>query len=151
MAHVSDHNKWEVCHTHRPLFSRVGRGGRQEWHQAAVFVAAFRIIEGTELPSELWNPDMPDSSAIRHYVGANPDNERSATGFMWDTIFFEHYLPRNPLSQIAEIRILGRTLEKILHVDMMPAKLPKVRRKKHAAMLISNLFLEPDADYKSLL
>lgn len=153
-------NVWAGRRARRRIFRKLEDGAEKrskdelqlESHQA-VFVAAFCITEGKCLPDELWSPHIPDSSTIFNYIGASSINRRSATGHMWNVIFSDHYLPRNPLSQLAEIQLIGRTVEKILHVDTMPYTLPKEWRwtDEPSAILISNLFVDPTLDFKTLL
>lgn len=155
-AHTSEgRNVWRGRYATAVPFSRTDTGSLQ----TAVFVAAFRMVDGKDvcmvenkpLPRQIWKPDMDNSSSTCRYVGANSSNGKSATAFMWEKIFLGHYLPRNPLSQLAELHLIGRTLEKILDVDIMLADCLRKKEERASANLVSNLFLEPAADYKSLL
>lgn len=145
--------------------------------RSATFIAAFRLFEGSSLPKS-WK--IPTSQEIYTYIGADPKVSKDATGMMWETVFRKRYLLSDPISRLPEVHLIGRCLEKILQVDIVPiacrdppetpsgdASVKSISSPfcaKHApdepceknplhnsSALISNLFILPSLDYRSLL
>jgi hypothetical protein len=149
-------------------------------NRSATFIATFRLFEGTSLlsPEHAW--DIPTSREIYTYIGADPNVTKDATGSMWDTIFRKRYLLSDPISRLPEIQLIGRCLEKIMQVDIIPIRCrdppehftidsldntasspfcpkhspdePCTKNPLHgSSVLIRNLFILPSLDYRSLL
>jgi hypothetical protein len=87
----------------------------------------------------------------------------NATGAMWESIFLlqqrEKFSPRASL-QLSEIGLLGRSVEKILQVDLLPATFytsePKDNEVRfpttpYPTALVSNLFVHASVDLNALL
>ncbi|ERF69363.1 hypothetical protein EPUS_09270 [Endocarpon pusillum Z07020] len=142
-----------------PDMKKAGVGRRN-----ATFVAAIRLIEpqeeypkvkrskiptpepiadpkAEEPPKVEW-PKIPTPEEIYNYVAANPSS-LGATGNMWETIFLERDLHTDSVSEYTEVSLVGRCLEKILQVDIVPRDFPTLA-------LVSNLFVLPRVDFKSL-
>jgi hypothetical protein len=90
-----------------------------------------------------------------------------ATGVMWETLFIERQNKSDSVLDIAEVGLIGRSVEKILQVDIVPAgfKLDADVLQSQVAIqenwdafpsmpetaLMSNLFVRQNVDLKSLL
>jgi hypothetical protein len=95
-------------------------------------------------PEESW-PNPPTSKEIYDYVGVSPSSPR-ATGAMWETAFLERERKTDSPSELAEVRLIGRCLEKILQVDLVPeANCPE------REALVSNIFHWPNVDLMAML
>ncbi|KAF7506296.1 hypothetical protein GJ744_011869 [Endocarpon pusillum] len=131
-----------------PDMTAAGIGRRN-----ATFVAAIRLFEDpkAEEPANVKWPkiptseEIPTSEQIYDYVAASPLNSR-ATGKMWETIFLERDLRTDSVSEYTEVSLIGRCLEKILQVDIIPGTFQDDR----TLALVSNLFVLPRVDFKSL-
>ncbi|KAJ4357329.1 uncharacterized protein N0V89_001904 [Didymosphaeria variabile] len=118
----------------------------------ATFVASFCLSESSTSPKP-WPAVPPSSEEIFNYVGANPKDKlsrKSATGAMWDTIFLKHYLRSNSLSPLAEVHLIGRCLEKIIHVDILPIHHSSTQKSERCDALVSNIFIKATVDYRAL-
>jgi hypothetical protein len=104
-----------------------------------------------EWSGEIWPevkgdwPELPTSKEIYEYVGVSPNSEY-ATGAMWETAFLERERKTDSPSELAEVRLLGRCLEKILQVDLVPE--PNI---SEGLALVSNIFSWPNVDLKAML
>ena len=141
--------------------------------RSATFLAAVCLFEvdneknvvGKELPEP---SALPTSGQLYDYVGVRP-TEKHATGAMWDSIFLNTDIRPDSVSELAEVDFVGRCLEKILQVDCVntsfdhenvnnlkkldtwPApEIPDLPNANELA-LVSNLFIRPNVDLKSLL
>ncbi|KAF2795644.1 hypothetical protein K505DRAFT_381972 [Melanomma pulvis-pyrius CBS 109.77] len=175
----SEHDNGEVGTGNATAYHAYGRlpshtTARKK--RSATFIAAFRLFEGSSLPRS-WK--IPTSQEIYTYIGADPKVSKDATGVMWETIFRQRYLLSDPISRLPEVHLIGRCLEKILQVDIVPiacrdppetpsgdASVKSISSPfcaKHApdepceknplhnsSALISNLFILPSLDYRSL-
>jgi len=92
-----------------------------------------------------WLTKLPSSSEIYDYVGASPRSVH-ATGAMWETAFLERERKTDSASELAEVRLLGRCLEKILQVDLVPE--PTI---PSGTALVSNVFSWANVDLKAML
>lgn len=139
-----------------------------EGHRSAVFLAAIRLFEVPgRLPDKVknnpgwrpkrddWKPRLPSSEQLYKHICVSPWSKH-ATGAMWETIFIERVKKSARMLHLAEVSLIGRSLEKILEVDIIPAHfdgdqkdLDDQERKK--AALVSNLFVHQNVDLKSLL
>jgi hypothetical protein len=135
--------------------------------RSATFVAAVRLFEGNEAGGGEW-PTMPSSKLIYDYVGIRPSSPM-ATGAMWESTFLERQGKSDSVCafDLAEISLIGRSLEKILQVDIVPAifddethdpPYQALRPEGKEAFpstpetaLVSNLFVRQNIDLKSLL
>jgi hypothetical protein len=95
-------------------------------------------------PEESW-PDPPTSEEIYDYVGVSPFSPH-ATGPMWETAFLERERKTDSSSELAEVRLIGRCIEKILQVDLVPEENCPER-----VALVSNIFHWPNIDLKAML
>ncbi|RYP68934.1 hypothetical protein DL770_008350 [Monosporascus sp. CRB-9-2] len=115
---------------------------------SATFVAAFRLTDSSS-PGE-W-PDVPSSEDIYEYVGVSPSS-MNAVGAMWETILLPRVETANYMSELPEVNLIGRCLEKILQVDLVPGWLSLADDQYGPSLaLVSNIFLRPKVDLKSLL
>ncbi|KAH6715016.1 hypothetical protein BKA61DRAFT_574493 [Leptodontidium sp. MPI-SDFR-AT-0119] len=93
------------------------------------FMESFRLREGTE-PS-VW-PTIPTSEEIYKHIGIS-SSEPTAVAAMWETIFArERSIGR--ISELSEDRLVARCLEKVLHVDLVPASFVKDGQRQYSAI-----------------
>lgn len=76
-----------------------------------------------------------------------------ATGTMWETAFLEKDEQSYVVSELSEVSLVGRCLEKTLQVDMVPATFTRdgMPEKDGPMAMVSNLFLAANVDLKSML
>lgn len=121
-----------------------------------VFFAAFRLFKGRKQEErEMQNSDLPMPDAIHKHVVLGKDSDgrikdgRSTdtgrTGLMWASIFLGRHLHTGSVPEPTEVSLLGRCMEKILQVDLVP------RPKSSYSTLVSNSFVEPTIDLKAFL
>lgn len=113
----------------------------------AVFVAAFRLLDGG---GQVDFPKPPKSEDIYEYVGIAPTSER-ATGAMWETIFLGREEKTNAISELSEVSLIARCLEKILHVDLIPEGFGQTFVRGSPLAVVSNIFLQANVDLKAML
>jgi hypothetical protein len=119
-----------------------------------IFVASFRLSECDETPSKA----TPTHEAISDFVRIGPRQARG-TAAMWQSIFNDRQDKMDCISELCEVSIFGRCLEKILGVDLVPAILPLDAKETlppdcqdiRPLALVSNMFLKASVDLKSLL
>lgn len=121
--------------------------------RSATFIAALRLREEklAPYPEETWH--VPDPQTIYEHICSDAI-AGGPTALMWEKIYFYRSLLRQPFSRISDVHLIGRALEKILQVDMVPLKCPTRCTHPvdtHPSALISNIFVSPAVDYKSLL
>jgi hypothetical protein len=120
--------------------------------RSATFVAAIRLFEGEATGRETWSEVPPTPQEFYDHIGVNPLGSK-ATGAMWERIFLD---PRTygtglePVLNLAEFNMIGRSLEKILQVDVIPAIFKDGDEAQYSA-LVSNLFVKANVDLKALL
>ena len=140
-------------------------------HTSATFISVIRFYEGENNDSGDWpelGTSLEFSKKLYDYVGVDPSVEH-ATGAMWETIFLEREQKADSISELAEVGLVGRCLEKILQVDTVqasfthsvekgkevaadPSKMAVVKRKIPAEIaLVSNLYVRSNVDLKALL
>jgi hypothetical protein len=141
-----------------PLPKLPGKG------RCATFVVSIHLYEGDDKKwddAELFKP--PSSEDIYSHVGVNPSNV-NATGAMWESLIIERNKSYSVLD-LTEASLIGRSLEKILQVDIVPAtfkgdaKDPRniAAEDKDAfpstpeTALVGNLFVHQNVDLKQLL
>jgi hypothetical protein len=149
---ASSNGKWEgeiVPGIKEKDWIKQGRGTKQDWLARQPDEARFL---GKEWPSGLWpeveedwTKKLPLSWQIYDYVGASPKSVH-ATGAMWETAFLERERKTDSPSELAEVRLLGRCLEKILQVDLVPE--PNIPA---GTALVSNIFSWANVDLKAML
>jgi hypothetical protein len=83
---------------------------------------------------------------MHRHIDVDPSSD-NATGAMWDTIFIERRDEPDSNLDLAEVHLVGRTLEKILQVAVIPT--PSYQGETTA--LVSNLFTRPSVDLKAML
>jgi hypothetical protein len=162
---------WDV-----PAYNAFGRlvNHRHEGRCNTTFLAAIRLREAPELrkqfetrsedwlkeylsrgdwAKEFWPeeekwPELPTSKDIYDYIGVDPRSP-DAVGAMWETIFLDRERKTDSSSELAEVRLIGRSLEKILQVDLVP----DLRCPAPILVPVSNIFHWPLAniDLKALL
>lgn len=115
-----------------------------------VFVAAFRLVDETS-PTYSNPIEMPPHEAIRDFL-LSGCSEARGTASMWRSIFSERQENLECISELCEENIVGRCLEKILSVDVVPARVPQeiLEPFRHLA-LVSNMFLRANVDLKAVL
>ena len=128
----------------RVIFDEGFWNGKDE--RSAIFIAAFRLLCGDDDNAEF--PDPPSSEKIYTYVGADSSTSKYATGAMWDAIFLERHKKTFSSSELSEVSLIARCLEKITYVDIIPAAF---REDRKSWAIVSNLLLQPDIDLKALL
>jgi len=116
----------------------------------ATFLAAFRLSDGLK-DSGIGKPPSPRQ--IYGYVGVSPSDSSSATGAMWQTIFLERVERNYNTSELSEVSLVARCLEKILQVDLIPTTFSRagVRKASHSLAVVSNLFIRAEVDLKAVL
>ena len=133
-----------------------------EVNTAHVFVAMFRLFHpGRDDPIK---PDLPLShSSISKFVQQGED-DAPGTASMWQSIFNDRQDRMNYVPELCEGNIIGRCLEKILRVDLVPAtiwlpQLPKERsnsatkedaRHESHFTIVSNMFLKANVEMKTV-
>ncbi|XXG96150.1 hypothetical protein Hte_002429 [Hypoxylon texense] len=113
-------------------------------------VAEFRLqkADSQSLP---W-PETPTSAEIYDYLGVYPYS-RMATGVMWETVFLKREQESNYFSELPEANLVGRCVEKILTVDLVPVAFKNKENLEFEETgpltLVSNLFLRPSINLES--
>lgn len=99
-------------------------------------------------------PAMPPTSeAIHQWIGIDPLNIW-ATGAMWETIFLRREAATYTVSELSEVNLIARCLEKIVHVDIVPRKLigaDSEPMERQPLAILSNTFLRAEVDMEALL
>ncbi|KAN0098168.1 hypothetical protein V8E51_013831 [Hyaloscypha variabilis] len=125
--------------------------GKAPAPRSATFLAAIRLFEGDER-EDYWRPSaLPTSRDLYNYVGVNPSCFH-ATGAMWERIVLDQRTAADPVLDPSVFNMIGRSLEKILQVDIIPATFEDDEEHGHrdSAALVSNLFVRGNVDLKSL-
>jgi hypothetical protein len=126
---------------------------------ARVFLASFCLFEGLDSELDSGKPvkapsafeQTPSCEEISASVGVGPSSEPGARpATMWGAIFSGRQDNMECVSQLPEARIVGRCLEKILGVDVIPLAATPGPSSPYTAALISNMFLNARVDLKSL-
>ncbi|KAI1380120.1 hypothetical protein F4677DRAFT_251475 [Hypoxylon crocopeplum] len=120
----------------------------QEGKQA-IFVAEFRLRNAGPQPQ--W-PETPTSEQIYAHLGID-SYSKMATGVMWETIFLQREERTGYFSESSEVNLIGRSVEKILTVDLVPTAFGgqgDTFEETSPLALVSNLFLRPSVDLESL-
>lgn len=122
--------------------------------RSATFLAVIRLIDFDKEENSNWpeHYEPPTSQALYNHVGVDPFSLH-ATGAMWEGIFLDQRKGSEPVLDLTEFNIIGRSLEKILQVDIVPATFfnnDEGDGEEYAA-LVSNLFVRANIDLKSLL
>lgn len=117
-------------------------------NKRVTFLAAFELYDG---PYEAKLDRPPSPKEIYDYVGAKSSNYSSATGAMWQTLFLEKAKDTYHVSELSEVNLVARCLEKILQVDIIPASFNSGNPTKTSLAVVSNLFIRAEIDLKALL
>ncbi|KAH6844634.1 hypothetical protein B0I37DRAFT_433101 [Chaetomium sp. MPI-CAGE-AT-0009] len=113
---------------------------------SVIFLLAMTVCEkATSLQVNL--PPLT-SAEIFAWVGADPSSSW-ATGAMWETIFFRREHKTNWTSELSEVNLVARCLQRILHVDIVPQG-PVRPHKKRPLALLSNIILGAELDWQAL-
>jgi hypothetical protein len=86
--------------------------------RSATFVAVIRLVEGQAHELAGWTEQPPHPQTFYEHIGVDPLCD-SATGAMWERIFLSPLTVGaglEPVLNLAEFNIIGRSLEKILQV-----------------------------------
>lgn len=133
--------------------------------RSAVFMVVIRFFEvdisnptnKKYVPSsDIWNPKpLPASDVVYKHIGVDPAS-RIATGAMWDSIIIQNRDQSAPILDLSDVSLIGRSLEKVLQVDSIPATFNKKQHLQQAenveeTALVSNLFMGANIDLKALL
>ncbi|RYP76969.1 hypothetical protein DL770_007143 [Monosporascus sp. CRB-9-2] len=143
-------HRWKDPGEWWPVYkARVGGNGTKA---SRIFIASFRLHEVAEAPVGVeacvtTRNLSPDD--ISKFIGTGPRNEL-ATAAMWKSIFYERQAKIECISELCEVDLVARCLEKILDVDLVPVTFPTVTWASPSLALVSNLFLNANIDLKSL-
>ena len=88
-----------------------------------VYIARYRILELSTDSSPSF-PPMPSHTEISEFVRNGPP-EAPGTSAMWQYIFDSRQEKMDSISELCEGSVVGRCLEKILDVDIVPATVPR--------------------------
>lgn len=147
-------NSEDLCHTNSCEYEVTASLPEAKYtgykNRRATFLAAFRLSDelidrGIGIP--------PSPQQIYQYVGVSPSNTSCATGAMWQTIFLERVERNYNISELSEVCLIARCLEKILQVDLIPTTFSRagVTNASHSLAVVSNLFIRAEVDLKALL
>ena len=114
---------------------------------SVIFLLAMRVYEKETPPRTMLQPLT--SEEIFAWTGADPSSSW-ATGAMWETIFFRREHRTNWTSELSEVNLVARCLQRILHVDIVPQG-PVKPGKKRPLALLSNIVLGAELDWQALL
>ncbi|KAM7197469.1 hypothetical protein V8F20_006614, partial [Naviculisporaceae sp. PSN 640] len=117
-----------------------------------VFVAAFHLFEVKDGKIVVpFNSSQVSHAVISKFV-RNGEDEAPGTASLWQTTFNNRQDKMDCVSELCEGNVVGRCLEKILRVDLVPAKIPRRGSigSMHHFTLVSNMFLKANVDLKSL-
>ncbi|RYP42700.1 hypothetical protein DL767_000069 [Monosporascus sp. MG133] len=117
-----------------------------------IFIASFRLCEAARAPEGVGAcviTETPSPDDISEFIGIGPHNVL-ATAAMWQPIFYERQAKIECISELFEVDLIARCLEKILDVDLVPATFRTVTRASPPLAPVSNLFLNANVDLKSL-
>jgi hypothetical protein len=137
-------------------------------HRSVTVIAAIRLFEGDETGGGEW-PKLPTSQELFNYIGVSPSSP-DATGALWESVFVDRR-GQGPMLSLADFSMLGRSLEKILEVDIIPASFAYFGNQRHRnehikkdkddyitnseypryAALVSNIFLHTVVDLNAML
>ncbi|KAI1772245.1 hypothetical protein F4818DRAFT_449603 [Hypoxylon cercidicola] len=134
-------------------YVELPEGKDVEFRQRQVtLIAEFRLIRKVDGQPSPW-PETPTSAQIFDHLGIEPYS-RMATGVMWETIFLKREQESNYFSELSEVNLIGRCVEKILTVDLVPTAFKNENNlefeERGPLALVSNLFLQSSIDLESL-
>ncbi|KAI0453698.1 hypothetical protein F5B21DRAFT_504978 [Xylaria acuta] len=112
------------------------------------FVAALRLGPTGNI-SPLPVPEPLSSKRLYDALGVDP-RSNMATGAMWETMFLWKNQKVNCMSELNEVSLVARCMEKVLHVDTIPAPLKEISSHQDPIALGSNIFLRAGLDMQSL-
>ena len=131
--------------------------------RSATFVAVIRLYEGEKEGLVGWDEKPPLPHKFYEHIGVD-HLDKNATSALWERIFLDPHTRGaglEPVLDLAEFNMIGRSLEKILQVDMIPATFKDdtsheadpndiYHQSKYLA-LVSNLFVKANVDLKAML
>ncbi|KAK4210373.1 hypothetical protein QBC37DRAFT_322240 [Rhypophila decipiens] len=115
-----------------------------------IFVASFRLFEDSKtqpLTASLPPQTCLSPQSISDFV-RNGEADAPGTAPLWQATFNERQESMDCVSELCEGSVVGRCLEKILRVDLVPATMPQSNQKHFT--LVSNMFLKATVDLKSM-
>lgn len=143
-----------------PYEARITLGDARKKYKndkRVTFVAVFSLHDrGDKLEFSPWPSDtndlLLDPQKIYHHLGLCRDCDM-ATGTMWETAFLEKDEESYAVSELSEVSLVGRCLEKTLQVDLVPVTFDKSGKPEEdgPVAIVSNLFLKANVDLKALL
>ncbi|KAI0438685.1 hypothetical protein F4803DRAFT_554809 [Xylaria telfairii] len=123
-------------------------------NRSETFIAAIRLIHGLDATEDSEDLAVPSSEDMHEGVWVEPvrpncvlEWDSQATGIMWGTILQSRDLRPDSMSEFTEISLMGRCLEKILQVDLVPAF---YGTENQALAVISSPFMHPTVCLRSL-
>jgi hypothetical protein len=142
--------------------------GQSKSARSTTFLVAIRLFEGPKRMCPEWPkqpcqkdwPELPSSKDLYEHIAVDPSHQ-NATGAMWEGIFLDrrtYGLGSEPVIDLTEFNMIGRTCEKILQVDIIPTTFEDDDEdeddgpdRKEYSVLVSNLFVKSNVDLKALL
>ncbi|KAI3318914.1 hypothetical protein HD806DRAFT_510372 [Xylariaceae sp. AK1471] len=116
--------------------------------RSMTFVAALRLGPTSSIDSSTSVTKPLMSHDLYNILGVDPLSEM-ATGAMWETIFLWKDQKMNRMSELNEVSLVARCIEKILHVDTLPAPFEDSSFPSPLA-IANNVFLRAGLDMQSL-
>ena len=110
--------------------------------KTVIVVAAFRLQMGDGEPLIM----PPSSKDICTHIGTGASDPRNATAAMFESVFLDKEKKTVFRSELAEVHLVARCLEKRLGADWLPSTTPP-----DSGVLISNVFLGAKLDLQGLL
>jgi hypothetical protein len=116
-------------------------------HREVIVVAAFHLRGSSKTNGSL---EPPSSQEFYKYLGLDP-SEGNAPTAMWRLIFLEREQETYSSSELSEVRLVARCLERILHVDLVSTKVNNGELERDSVAVVSNVFLRGRLDLKAFL
>ncbi|KAK3290899.1 uncharacterized protein B0H64DRAFT_446714 [Chaetomium fimeti] len=117
-----------------------------------VFLAMYRLVEAEHEIQACLKPPWPDE--ISNVVLAKSSDTFAGTAELWQGLFADRQSKAECVSALCEADIIGRCLEKVLGVDLVPAldkaQAPAAGKDAERQAIVSNMFLRASVDVKGL-
>jgi hypothetical protein len=114
-----------------------------------VFLAAFQLYESAEVREPKKVPHLTPGEMIE-FLGIRSTSPL-ATAASLQAMFLRRQESMECILGLGEVDLVGRCLEKILEVDLVPAAFPSTTWASRPLSLVSNLFLKAQVNLKALL